>query len=301
MARNPRHARRSRGGGRFYVWGESERYWSVTTIIDGAIPKNALKWWAAKRVAEFAYDDASVWLAMPRGRAVDYLKQEPFRYTRDRADVGTTVHEAAEAYALKRPMPTFDTREERAYVASFLDFVRALQPSYVATEAEVYHRTQRYAGTLDAIVDITIEALAALNVRIPDDWRRRAITTADAPFVRLLIDYKTGGDVVEEKGVYPEAALQLNAYGNAEFMGLPDGSEAALPALSGAAVLQLGPRGWRLVPVRLDDPALPLAERPIFKAFLYAREVFRWVDETSKDVLGDAIEHIFETDPTEED
>lgn len=290
MARQPRRAQRARGGGRFYVWGPSERYWSVTTIIDGGIPKDALKWWAAKSVAEFAYDDVSTWLSMPRGRAIDYLKREPFRWTGERADVGSTVHEAAEAFALQKPMPVFDTEEERGYVAAFVDWTRAHRPRFVATEAEVYHRTQRYAGQLDAIIELELDALG--DVSIPADWRAGSFLDGDTRVIRLLVDYKTGGDVAAEKGVYAEAGLQLNAYANAEFIGLPNGTEGTIPPLSGAAVLHLGVRGWRLVPVRLGSD--------VFKAFLYAREVFRWQDETSKTVLGDAIERIFPDTNNEE-
>lgn len=282
--RSPSRARRASGGGRFYVWGQGERYWSVTTIIGGGIPKDALKWWAAKSVAEFAYDEASNWLGMTRDRAVDYLKREPFRFTAGRADVGSAVHAVAEAYALKKPAPPMRTLEERAIVAAFLDFTKRARPTFVATEASVYSRAQKYAGTLDAIADFPLDALAELG---PHPWT----PTDGAGHVRLLIDYKTGGDVADGKGVYPEAALQLNAYAGADFIGLPDGTEGAMPAVDGAAVLQIGAQGWRFVPVRLGDD--------VRKAFLYAREVYRWCESTSKTVLGDPLEHVLDTNPLE--
>lgn len=278
MGRAPRNARKSAGGGRFYVWGDTERYWSVTSIIGGGIPNDALKWWSAKVVAEFAHDELSNWMGMDREHAVDYLKREPFRFTGKRANVGSAVHAIAEAVALKKPAPDFRTLEERQIVAAFLAWVRRYAPTFVATEASVYSRAQKYAGTFDAIVEIEAAALE----EHPHPWEPLPGTT----IIRLLIDYKTGGDVAEGKGVYPEAALQLNAYANADFIGAPDGSEQPIPPLSGAAVLQLGARGWRLVPVRLDDE--------IFRAFLYAREVFRWALVTSKTVLGDPIEHVLE-------
>src|SRR4051812_22258850 len=97
------NARRASGGKRFYVWGRGERYWSVTTILN-ALPKNALKYWAAGQVAGFAYDQAHAWLSLPREAAVDLLKREPLRFTNTRADIGTAFHDVAEAYALGKPL-----------------------------------------------------------------------------------------------------------------------------------------------------------------------------------------------------
>lgn len=269
----PRGSRTSHRGDRFYVWGSGERYWSVTTILK-ALPKDALKWWAAKSVAEFAYDETANWLGMERSRAVDYLKREPFRYTAGRADLGSTVHGVAEAYAVGKPAPAFDSLEERRYVASFLSFAKMLAPKYLLTEAQVYSRTQRYAGTLDAIVEIGIGALLDLDQGLPQEWADAAENRDGV--VRLLLDYKTG------KGVYPETALQINAYANAEFVGLPNGAEAPLLAVDGAAVLHLRADGWALVPVRLGDD--------VFRSFLYVREVFRWLEVVSKNVLGERLD-----------
>lgn len=287
----PRGASRAHGGGRLYTWERTgERYWSVTTIIDGAIPKNALKWWASRVVAEFAYDEASIWLGMTRDRAVDYLKREPFRYTSGRADLGSAVHAAAEAIVLGRPLPRFKDPAERQVVAVFLDFTRKLRPDFELTEATVYNRRQRYAGTLDAIARFDfarlLEVATELGAALPDTWQQAA--DRNDGFVRLIADYKTAGDVEEGRGIYPEVALQLNAYAHAEFVGLANGVESPLPAVDGGLAVHLGPAGWRLVPVRIGDD--------VFRSFLYAREVFRWVEQTSKTVLGDPIERIIPAD-----
>ena len=123
------------GGGRYYVWGR-ERYWSVTTIL-GALPKDALKFWAAKSVAEFAYDDAKNWLGMTRDRAVDYLKREPLRFTGERANFGSTIHAAAEALSLGRPLPDLETIDHRRAAAAYLAWAdtRHYFPSFT-TEAQ---------------------------------------------------------------------------------------------------------------------------------------------------------------------
>jgi hypothetical protein len=276
----PRNARTSHSG-RFYELGRGgavERYWSVTTILS-ALPKDALKFWAAKQVAAFAVDRAATWYTMERDEAVDWLSREPLRYTGKRADYGTAVHAAAEAWAVKKPMRGNFSDEERAAAGQFLRFAELLQPRFVATEATVYSRAQKYAGTLDAIVEIEIDRLLAVWAPNVIPWQPKD----GASFVRLIIDLKTGGDVEEGRGVYPEAALQLAAYARAEFLALPNGGEAPIPELDGAAVLHLNAGGWRLVPADALNPA-------VFKAFLFTREVFRWIEETSKTVLGIALD-----------
>lgn len=271
----PAQAQKAGGGGRFYVWGR-ERYWSVTTILK-ALPKDALKWWAARSVAEFAYDDAKTWIGMPRDRAVEYLRNEPLRYTGTRAGFGSKVHGIAEAVSLGRPVPDLDTLDERRSLANFLEWVDRFTVGFDATEFSVYSRRQRYADTADNIITIPLERLEKVW---PDNpWDHAPGTD----HVRLLGDYKTGGDVLERKGIYDDVALQLNAYANADFIGLTGGAEAPIGHLDGAFALHLGPGGWRMVPVRLGAD--------IFKAFLYVREVFRWQEVIRKDVLGIAFEH----------
>lgn len=277
----PRNSSTSRSGQRFYVWGRGERYWSVTTILR-ALPKDALKFWAAKTVAEFAVDRSSTWLTMARDEAVQWLKQEPLRYTNQRADIGSTIHEVAEAYVLQRPIRAAGLNdEERKALGHFIGWVELLGVKFVATEFQVFNRTQKYAGTGDAIVEIPYaRLLAAVHgnpARVP--WTPRE----GREVVTILVDYKSGGDVDEGKGVYPENALQLTAYANAEFMGLANGAEVPLPELDGCAVLQVQAKGWRFVPVDALRPE-------VFRSFLYVREVFRWLEVLSKEVLGQAIE-----------
>ena len=57
-----------------------------------------------------------------------------------------------------------------------------------------------------------------------------------------------------------------------------DGSEGPMPAVDGALALHLTVNGYRLLEIRCDDE--------VYRSFLYAREVFRWIEETSKTVLG---------------
>lgn len=255
----------TRGGKRFYSWRE-DNYWSVTTILT-AIAKAALLPWGIKATSEGAVKNRDVLRAMlarcesPEAcikgefcpacdETIRFLKGTPYAQRDRAADLGTNIHAAAEAYALGKPYPPWPVMV-KPYMDSYVRFLDVMQPTFVATEATVYNRTERYAGTLDAIVEL------ALPMSEPANY---------------LLDTKSG------KGVYPEVGLQLAAYRYAEFIGLPDGSEQPMPEVSGGLCLHLTPEGYRLIEVRCD--------LEVFRSFLYAREVFRWLEDTSKTVLG---------------
>lgn len=271
---NPRNARQTRAG-RLYEWrspgsnigDEPERFWSVTTLIKNGLPSPALTAWGMKAVAEYAVANHRTLQAMLEGvrirrtdgglalitdpdrlqAAIDWLKGAPYRDRDRKADIGTAVHAAAEAHVLGIEWPE-PTDEVAPYLTSFQAFLRDFEPVYEATEATVYNRSAKYAGTLDAIAHIPGRGKA-------------------------LIDYKTTGS-----GVYPEAALQLAAYRYAEFIGLPDGTEEPMPQVDGCAVLWLRPDGYDLIPV--------VADEQVFTAFRYCIETARWQEETSKGVIG---------------
>lgn len=244
---NPKGATTDRTG-RFYTW-RNERYWSVTTIINGGVPKPALINWAKKFTAEYAVDHFDAFATLvndDRDGAIEWLKGAAYRDRDRKADLGTELHTATEAYILGKPMPPWSL-PVRPIMENFVQFLEDYEPEYMATEASVFSKSERYAGTLDAIADIGGR--------------------------RYLIDVKSG------KGIYSEIALQLAAYRFAEFIGLPDGSEAPMHKVDACAALHLPAdgRGYELTEVRADEE--------IHKAFLYVRECFRWTAETSKGVL----------------
>lgn len=250
---SPRNASSTGAGQRFYSW-RSEQYWSVTTLISGGLPKPFLLPWGIKMVAEGACDLADELPALvrkDRDSAIKMLKGLPYAKRDRAADLGSTVHAWIEADRLSKPLPPAPPGA-KPYLAAFAGFIRDFGPTYEATEASVYNRSQAYAGTLDTIA----------RLRLPLTTERR----------RFVVDVKTG------KNIYPEVALQLSAYRHAEFIGLPDGSEAPMPPTDGALCLHLSPDGYRLIEVQADDA--------IFKAFLHVREVFRFTHETGKQVLG---------------
>lgn len=248
------------GSKRYYSW-RNEKYWSVTTIIGGGVPKPALLPWGIKSVAEGAVRERDVIAAMlaqcdtpdvcgkgefcPQcDQTIRYLKGIPYAHRDRAADLGTYIHNAAEAYVLGKPFPKWPPLV-LPRMRAFEQFLHDYEPSYEAAEASVYNRTQRYAGTLDAILRIQGR--------------------------RLIGDTKSG------KGVYPEVGLQLAAYRYAEFIAGADGSEQPMPEVDGGVVLHLTDGGYELIEVRCDQE--------VFRSFLYAREVFRWQEELSKTVL----------------
>jgi hypothetical protein len=289
-------ARSDDAGRRFYDF-NGERFWSVTTIISGGVPKH-LQAHYAKMAAELAFDEITAGGPNSRATAIlrrlarkgrqDVLRRQligelktinveklndrdlALRWIKGAADRhrdaaaarGTAVHAAAEDLVLTHaresarlilnhaevePWP----EEIAAYQQSFTDWVDDFHPEFLASEATVFNRSQSYAGTLDIIARLTL---------------------ANDVAITPVIDIKAG------RAVYPEVALQLAPYARAEFIGHPDGvTELPMIPTDSGAVLHLTPKGYRFQLVRIDEP--------IFEAFCFAREVFRFVESTSKTVL----------------
>lgn len=246
--------RRTTGRGRFYVDARGERYWSVTTLLKG-VPKDALMYWTAKEAAICAVDNLDRVKAIVgddgdgRDAAIDWIKGACWRSSGKKMELGSLIHEIIESMVLDRPMPPIPD-EAQPYVDQFLDFQDKWAPQWEASELTVYSRSQKHAGTLDLIGIVPGHG-------------------------RLLIDTKTGS------GVYPETALQISAYRHSEFVELPDGTEQPVPEVDGGAVLHLRPDGYELIPVDCD--------RWVYDVFLWAREIYRWMNETSKSVVGDPL------------
>lgn len=261
----PKHARSTSKGRTYQHPVTGETAWSVTTLMDGGIPKPALVGWAARSVAEYAVanhsrlsgmlstvrlvrdGDARLVVTDPSAvdAAVDWLKGAPYRDKTRKANIGTAVHGRIEARILGTPLPEPEP-ELVARMAHFDAFERAFKPEWLMAEATVWNRTEQYAGTLDWIARIG----------------RRVVL----------------GDTKSGKDVYSEVAIQLAAYQRAEFVLLPDGTEEPMPETDGACVLHLTDDGYRLVPVHIDDDT--------YRTFLHCREMFRWSDEYAKRALG---------------
>jgi hypothetical protein len=260
--RAERHSGGRRIDSRWYTDHEGQRYWSVTTLLKG-VPKEALIQWSANVTAESAIDDIDLWRQHLRRRGrnatIKTLSRVRFDRNEEAIDRGVAVHAAVQAWVLDMPLPSDLTDLEERYVMQFLAFLEAHQPEILAAELTVFNRSQWYAGTLDLIAKLP---------RLPG-----------APL--MLVDSKTGS------GVYPESALQLSAYRRAEFAEIQDGRIVEMPAVDACAVLHLQPDRWDLIPVEtLKVRETSGAERDVFRTFLYVREVYRWLYETSVSVIG---------------
>lgn len=271
----PKNAQ-SRGNKRIYTW-RNEKYWSVTTILQ-AVPKHALKPWAVKVTAAGALADRDIvavmlgkcptpadcsdtarLLAKTSGQKAKQVEAEFCEHCYQALQYLKAPATSARDRAGGLGQTIHDATE--AYILGkpfpkwnvliaprmkqFEKWLADYEPEFGATEVSVYNRSEHYAGTLDGFA--TIQGRTGIG------------------------DYKSG------KGLYPEVALQLAAYRHAEFMGLPDGSEEPLPAVDFAWALRLADNDYQFEEVRAD--------REVFNAFKYVREVFRWSEETSKSVL----------------
>ena len=218
----PKQARqRSDDGPRTYAWPPQPPHeievLSVTSAMK-SLNKPFLVGWAAKMSAEAAVEDHEIVGAMlakgnKRG-ALDYIKQARFRDAGGKADRGTIVHAAVEAYLAGKPVDPDHVQflleekqvPEALWAATFkmidgvMEFLYDFEPEVVWSEATVYSREHGYAGTADIIGKIRIGR-------------------SKKPAV---LDFKAS------KAIYNETAMQLTAYARADFVGLDDGTEVPL-------------------------------------------------------------------------
>lgn len=229
----------------------------VTSIINGGVPKPFLEGWAAKMTAQAAVDDHAIVGAMldkgDERAAIDHLKGARYRDKGKKADRGTIVHAAIEAYLAGKPFTKSELEELLAearvpralwrgaagMVAAGMEFLFEQEPEVIYSEATVYSREHGYAGTTDLVVKMRVG-----RARRP-----------------VVVDFKTS------PRIYDETSLQLCAYSRADFVGLNDGTEAKLPAgiRDGIAVC-LKPSG------KYEPVAFALTDE-LFEVFLGARTV----------------------------
>lgn len=239
-----------RGGARFYVSPEDGaiKVPGVTSVV-GMLPKEFLRYWAAKMVAEEAVADPGTLVNMvlrDPSAAVDHLKKAPDRTTRKAADIGTAAHDLFEKLARNESVGRVHPDLE-PFVRHFSDFLDVAQPEYHFMEETVWSDKHGYAGSFDAFATIRGE--------------------------RVWIDNKT-----TRSGIHEEVGIQLAAYRFADSIIRADGGRVPMPEADGGAVLHIRPEGWKLVPVRCDEA--------MFDVFLHLREVFRYEKEIKGTIVG---------------
>lgn len=240
-----------RGGARFYVDPDDGKIKvpGVTSII-GMLPKEFLRYWAAKEVAQTAVDSLPTVLQMilndQADAAVDFLKKSPDRNTRKAADTGTAAHDLFERMSKGETVGRVHPDLE-PFVRHFDEFLTVAKPEYHFLEETVWSDKHDYAGSFDAFATIGGE--------------------------RLWIDNKT-----TRSGIHEEVGIQLAAYRFADSIIRADGGRVPMPTADGGAVLHVRPEGWKLVPVRCDEA--------LFEVFLHLREVFKYEKEIKGTIVG---------------
>lgn len=215
----------------------------VTTALK-TLAQPGLMYWSARTVAEFVADHIDTLIlrmdaAGGRGPLVEYLKAIPWQKRDTAAVKGTDVHTIAEKIHAGED---FDVPEQLAgYVESYLGFLADENPTPLHTEFLAVNLDPVHCGTGDSIMS----------------FPKRGVG---------LCDIKTG------KGVYGEAALQMAAYRNSEFMVI-DGELTPMPAVDFCAVIHVREDGYDFVPVNADEQA--------YEAFKHA--LWLHVNEMKKD------------------
>lgn len=220
-----------------YTW-DGRKYPRVTSIL-ACLNKPALVPAAVKATA------LHIESLVNAGADIDWIdvKREYRRGWDRKAADGTAVHLAIDADINGHELEAELTPTQEAMMRQFYRWQRAFGPEYLATEVAVFSDEHDYAGTADFIARI--------------DGRT------------LLVDTKTGADM------WPVMALQLAAYGHAEFM-VHSGRSKPLPTLDGWAVLHLRPDAFALREVKPD-----MRERA-WAGFLAARAAHTWMEGDGK-------------------
>lgn len=256
-----------RGGSRFYVHPADREiiHPGVTSVI-GMLPKqNFLGPWNGKMAATLAVDSIDFvadMAARDREGAIQYLSGAARRYTKVRADIGSEAHDLFER--LIRGEYVGRVRADlEPYVKHFREFLAAVNPEFVRAEDVAWSDTYGYAGSFDVWLYVWLDA--------------NGIPTPDRSGVKHLImgDWKTS------KATYPDVALQMSAYENADYVIDADGNREPMPKFDGAAVLHITDETWAFKPVDTGPE--------VFAQFLHLRETFNWDREGSKRVIGKPI------------
>lgn len=225
----------------------SHRYWldgkpvpGVTTIL-GVLDKPALVSWAAKSVAEYVADNpdgVEVLRQMGREPMVEALKRTPYQKRDDAAKRGTELHLYAEQLLRGENVELDDNDPLLPVVEHAVEFLDEWQIEPLLIEAPVASREYWYAGTADLFAEYHDPVTKRAGVAI-FDWK-------------------------SSKGIYPEYAMQLNAYAFAEFTGL-GGTEQEIPEVDAAFGIHIRPDGYDVHPMRFGPD--------IYQEFVAIRQV----------------------------
>ncbi len=242
--------RREHGKGHSY-FDDDGKLDSVTKILSEGLPKPALINWAANTTASYAVDHWDELALDPISERIRKLRAARFGERDRAARRGTEVHALAERLIRGEEVEVPD--ELAGHVESYVRFLDQWQPKPVLLEAVVASRRWRYAGTLDAVMDL------------PDGRR-------------VIADVKT-----TRSGIYPETAYQVAAYAGAEVYLDDDGTEQSVSELgiTGGLGIWVRADGCDVHPVDISEQT--------HKSFLHIAYVARQT-RTNRELVGNAID-----------
>lgn len=237
---------------RYFLDGEGP-YPSVTGIIGVVDKSGPLLGWARRETAAYAVRNLDLLTRMVKDfgpdQAAASLKTVSDKEAKDKAAIGSRVHATIEAVI--RGHDVSPSEEDAPYIESYRRFLADYSPVALAAEEMVVSTTHGYAGTLDLI--------ARMNGQV---W---------------MLDAKTG------KSCYPETALQMAAYAEADWIGRAnDPVQYRIPAIDRYGVIHLRPEGYHLVPYAVTPQT--------FRAFLTALDLWRWIDGEAKTIVGQPLD-----------
>lgn len=248
---------RDRSG--YYTLPDGTKCMSVTTVIGKGVPKDLIGWatWeVAKAAVEATPKLARLRGATARNEMVTWLKGASDRVRDRAANLGSVIHDAAEAKVLDKPFPE-PTDEQRPYLEAFQNFLDDHQPVFHATELVVAHPEHGWAGRTDAHAELPMLGEGV-----------------------FIIDYKTG------KNVYADACLQESCYRRATVGWLDDGTEVVPPEAVGGYIVHIRPekydRGYAVYPADTSDD--------VYAFFRAAQQVATWCKTAGPAALGKPVE-----------
>jgi hypothetical protein len=228
--------------------GRYHRYWldgqevkSVTTVLNSAVAKPALKWWAAKVVAEYIVDhpDTLAGLIAEDGResVIGMLTGAVKDVERTAKARGTDVHRLAEQVVHGEPVVV--PGPIRGHVDGYARWLDRVEFVPELVERPVGNRAHWYAGRFDVLGTIGGE--------------------------RWLLDIKTGS------GIYAETVCQVAAYARAEFWSGDDEVEHPMPVVDRIGAIHVTDHSTELFDLGDVDEG--------FAVFTHLQAVYRsWPD-----------------------
>lgn len=140
-------------GGHAYATPDGQLYTGVTTILE-CRAKEFMRWWPVKEMYNYLMDNWDISKAYTNSEKTKLLedgKKAHVTRSRDALNIGSKVHDWIEHYIKDGESKLPEEEDVKKVVLSFLDWERAMNISWVASEVVVASHRFKYAGTLDAL------------------------------------------------------------------------------------------------------------------------------------------------------